>query len=373
MKINTVNRRKQLKARKTPYFHPIGKGKAIGFYRTPEGGTWHARQRAPDGKQVFKPLGGDLDSDYGDMLKTAQVWFEQVPVADGARNQTLQNCIDDYVEHLKVEKNPKTATDTCQRLEKHLTDRLLKTDVSALTTQQIKRFRDSMVSKGDNPEVARRSKDSANRVMNMLKAALNLAFRSGVVHDDTAWRRVESFKGVGNARVLFLSDKQVKTLLETTKGGIHKLIKAGALNGARYGELSRLRVEDFSPSEATLLLTGKTGTHTAYLSRASVSFFKELAKDKTPKAFLLTKDDGTQWKTSHQQRPFREAVEKAKLPSETVFYSLRHYHISKALLAGIPIQVVAENCGTSIKMIEKHYGKFLATDRRKLLDKVALL
>ena len=60
------------------------------------------------------------------------------------------------------------------------------------------------------------------------------------------------------------------------------------------------------------------------------------------------------------------------LPSETVFYSLRHYFISKALKSGMPVQVVAENCGTSIRMIEAHYGKFMKSDRRAMLNEVEL-
>ena len=46
------------------------------------------------------------------------------------------------------------------------------------------------------------------------------------------------------------------------------------------------------------------------------------------------------------------------------------YH--KALLAGVRAQTIAENCGTSIRMIDKHYGKFMATDRREMLNKVEL-
>ncbi len=67
-----------------------------------------------------------------------------------------------------------------------------------------------------------------------------------------------------------------------------------------------------------------------------------------------------------------EAVETAKLPHGTTFYALRHTHISRALLAGVNSQVIAENCGTSVRMIEKHYGKFMKADRRAMFDKVKL-
>jgi hypothetical protein len=88
---------------------------------------------------------------------------------------------------------------------------------------------------------------------------------------------------------------------------------------------------------------------------------------------LLPRYDGEPWgKSPHQHRPMKEAVQAAKLPRETVFYSLRHYHIRKALAAGAPVQVVAENCGTSVRMIEKHYGKFLPQDRRDFFNQVKL-
>jgi len=61
---------------------------------------------------------------------------------------------------------------------------------------------------------------------------------------------------------------------------------------------------------------------------------------------------------------------KADLPKGSVFYCLRHYHISKALLAGVPTQIIAENCGTSVKMIEQHYGKFMNSDRLQMLNKI---
>jgi hypothetical protein len=53
-------------------------------------------------------------------------------------------------------------------------------------------------------------------------------------------------------------------------------------------------------------------------------------------------------------------------------YAFRHYHISRALLAGIQAQVIAENCGTSVRMIEKHYGKFVGSDRRAMMNAMTL-
>jgi len=83
-------------------------------------------------------------------------------------------------------------------------------------------------------------------------------------------------------------------------------------------------------------------------------------------------DDGSSWISNNYNRLFRKAVKGAKLPSDTVFYSLRHYHISKLLVAGKPAQFVAENNGTSIRMLEKHYSKFMNADRRAMMENVEL-
>jgi hypothetical protein len=44
---------------------------------------------------------------------------------------------------------------------------------------------------------------------------------------------------------------------------------------------------------------------------------------------------------------------------------LRHSHISRALKVGVPAKAVADHCGTSLAMIARHYGKFLAEDRKR--------
>ena len=177
---------------------------------------------------------------------------------------------------------------------------------------------------------------------------------------------------MGASRTLFLADEQVKALLDKAEGAFKALLQAAVYTGARYGELTALRVQDLNIEQGALRLDGKTGERTCYLSDVALAWFKSQARDKLSKAVLLPRYDGEPWGKSHQHRPMKEAVRVAKLPSETVFYSLRHYHISKALLAGVPVQVVAENCGTSGRMIEQHYGEFMPSDRRDFFNQVVL-
>ncbi len=47
---------------------------------------------------------------------------------------------------------------------------------------------------------------------------------------------------------------------------------------------------------------------------------------------------------------------------ERKFYTTRHTYISTALSAGVNIKWISEQCGTSVAMIEKHYGKYIGTE-----------
>ncbi len=67
----------------------------------------------------------------------------------------------------------------------------------------------------------------------------------------------------------------------------------------------------------------------------------------------------------------RRALTGAGLDSSGTFYALRHSYISRAIEAGVPLNVVAENCGTSVRIIETTYAKALAGKRREFIARGA--
>ena len=52
------------------------------------------------------------------------------------------------------------------------------------------------------------------------------------------------------------------------------------------------------------------------------------------------------------------------------FYATRHTFISIGLTQGINIKWLAEYCGTSVAMIEKHYGRYVQSDSREQLERL---
>ena len=61
------------------------------------------------------------------------------------------------------------------------------------------------------------------------------------------------------------------------------------------------------------------------------------------------------------------------MPRGAVFYVLRHAFIANALTGGVGIHQVAKLCGTSVRMIELHYDKFLHSDAPEKLSQIAFI
>jgi integrase len=188
-------------------------------------------------------------------------------------------------------------------------------------------------------------------------------------------RTLEPFEGVAEPRHVFLNAEQQTRLINVCQGAFKNLVIAGLLTGHRYGELVQLRVRDFDRDSRTLSIpVNKTKRRVAYFSAddkgtpgKDYEFFLSLATGRHPDDLLLPKDDGSMWGDSHQVRSMKDARERAKLPDATVVYSLRHTYLSEAVAAGVNLLALAKNCGTSVRMLETNYAKFLPQDRSRLL------
>jgi integrase len=286
---------------------------------------------------------------------------------------TVRQACEEYVAYLKAEK--KTGDDAEKRLNKHVVAKLGDKVVSALTKNELERWKRGMVrTDAEDPDVERASKDSANRVLTSFKAALNMAFNDDEndIPTDAAWRKVKPFRDVGRSREVHLDVAQTKRLIQASGApdtAFRRLVTAASLTGARAPhELAAVRVRDFHADLGTLAVDGKTGKRDIVLTSEAVTFFKSIAAGRAPDDLLLPKGDGSPWGKNHHVRPMKEAVARAKLPAGTTIYTLRHSHASQAILAGINLQLLAENLGTSVRMLEQHYGKFMQKDRRKLIE-----
>lgn len=374
--VKSKSGRSALRAKREPYWSRVRTGLYVGFRKLKIGeGTWIARHQE-NGKKQYRALGTfSEDGAFDDAVDAAKAWNDSLE--QGATNKvvTVEDVCHAYVDHLKMQKTAASAADAEGRFKRlaygtktgHI-------QLSKLKTTDVKKWLNGQVDIDDDDDGdIRKAKDSANRNLNSFKAALNLALADRLVATDAAWKTVTGFSGVGKRRTGFLDMKQRNALIDACPDDLALLVKGMLLTAARPGELATLIVGDFNKSQGTLDLDGKTGRRTATVSTAARQFFTEQSKGKLPAAPLLAREYGDHWNKDAWKKMFKVAVKEAKLPADTVMYTLRHVAISELIMGGMDSFIVARLAGTSVAMIEKHYGHLRHKETRQKLDAVRMM
>jgi integrase len=373
-KIDSKTQRAKLEPRREPYWSRIEEGFYLGYRKLDQGeGTWIARLRE-DGKQKYQALGTFEDYDLAG--KAARDWRLQRDQGVTKSDMTVADVCRAYVEHQKVEKGAASASDAEGRLNRLVYEKAIgKIPIAKLKTTDLRTWVKGQLAtdEDDDEEDLRRSKDSANRNLATLKAALNLALRDRLVATDAGWKTITPFRGVGRRRERMLNLVDRTALMNACPDDLRALVKGLLLTAARPGELAKAVVADFDKRHGTMVLDGKTGRRIVTLSTAARTFMAEQCKDKLPAAPIFSTAYGKVWNKDDWKKPFKEAVKSAKLPADTVAYHLRHTAISELILGGMQTSLVAMLAGTSTAMIDKHYGHLQHGQTRRMLDGVAIL
>ncbi|WP_082507962.1 tyrosine-type recombinase/integrase [Methylobacterium sp. Leaf113] len=383
-KLETRTNRLKLPVAGKPVFVRVIPGVSLGYRRTATAGSWVVRVAERDSGTWTKriAMADDLSESDGETILTfweAQERAKAAAQGDEAGTKrgiplTVQRAAEAYWTSLEA-RSSRTAYDARLRLKRIFLPRFGESRIEDLTRRQLEAWRDGLVRTDGDAERRRRSQDTANRVLSIVKACLNHAVGDPAnrLTDDSAWRLVRPFQGVARAREVHFTVPEMLRLLEAASSpAFRDLLTAGFLTGARYGELCACEVRHFDLARETLNVPrGKTGPRTVILQPEAVAFFARVAGTRAKGEPLLKRPDGEGWKQSDQQRPMKEAVAKAGLDLEGTFYALRHSYISRAIEAEMPLTVLAENCGTSVRMIEKTYAKVLADKRREFIVRSA--
>jgi integrase len=373
--ISSKKFRANLAPRREPYWARIEAGLFVGYRAMNAGtGTWIARQRGDDGKQRYRALG--THETYDAAVKEARSWAKQRDQGVEVFTTTIDDACHAYVDHLRLHNSPASAKDAEGRFNRLVYGkpfgRIL---LSKLQTTAVSRWLADQVGnpEDDDDDEIRRSKDSANRNLRSLKAALNHALKGRLVATDAGWKTVSQFRDVGRRREHILTMDERKALLGACPDDLRRLAAGLLLTAARPGELAGATAADFNANHGTLDLDGKTGRRTMTLSSAARSFIAEQSAGKIGKAPIFVTAWGAAWTKDSWKKSFKTAAKKAGLPDSVVLYSLRHAAISEMLLSGLSPAVVSMLSGTSPEMIAAHYGHLLHDQTRALLDQVAVL
>jgi site-specific recombinase XerD len=379
-KLETRSARLKLPARKKPYYVSLGQGLSVGYRRNKVAGTWVYRKADGRGGMHTLAIGSADDFEEANGESVLTYWQAVDKVRERAKGGTVlkgkltvRQAFGNYIPTLEG-RNARSARTTRGRVDKHILPTLGDCKVFDLSKTQIEQWQASLVRKSDDKEAVRKSKDSANRVLSMLKAFLNHAAADGKngIPSDQAWRMVKPFRNVGRPRDVRFSPQDARRLIGNVEDArFAELVEGGYGTGGRYEELTDSKVRHFDAVGKTLKVSGKTGTRDIILQPSAVRLIKRITARRPLDDYIFRKSDGSKWRPSDQVRPMKEAVLKSKLDPKGCFYSLRHAYISESIEANVPLTVIAKNCGTSVRMIEITYAKLLFEKQRKFVEKGA--
>ena len=383
-KLSKREQRIRLPERKEPYWLTLNEGEHLGYYRGRLVGKWVARHRAPGGATNYQrtTLGeaddhadadGSVILNFRQAQDAARKWLVLLHRNEGRRTGdfTVSDALDDYLEGFQG----RDLANTRRRIEAIIRPDLGGKVVGKLTTEAITDWLNKQARSparvrtkkgedqnfrplGDGAEEVRRRRSSANRVLTILKAALNVAYRMGKVGADDAWRRVRPFAKADAPKLRYLSDSEARRLVNACDPQFRPLVQAALLTGARYSELTGLEVRGFDEQSATLILSEtKAGvSRPVYLDPEGVRLFTAATLGKTSRTLIFPRPDGNRWGASQQTRPLALACKNAHL-APTGFHDLRRTYGARLALKGVPMAVIAEALGHADERItRRHYA-----------------
>jgi integrase len=384
--------RGRLKPRRKPFWREIEPNLAVGYRKlkgrkgAPAGpGTWSARHYLGGGRYTVEKIDGVAD-DFSDangvtvldfkeaMDKARALHLRRQSVNEITGPLTVKAAIELHFEHLAG--LGQNISNQRHQANAFILPALGTVEVAKLTAVQLRRWHHGLaklpprvrtkpgapqahrVIEDGDVEAIRRRQSSANRILTTLKAALNHAFTEKLAASDAEWRRVKPFWNVEAARVKYLQVAEAKRFINACEPVFRPLAQAALQTGCRYGELTRLKVGDFNADAGTLAIwQSKSGKpRHVILTDEGVAFFTELTAGRAAGELMLRRANGEAWGKSNQDPFMAAACARAKI-TPVNFHQLRHSWASLAVMAGMPLMIVARNLGhADTRQVERHYG-----------------
>jgi integrase len=384
-KIDTKGAREKLPARGRAYFlNTVASGITLGYRRLPAGpGSWLIRKADGKGGAVLVtfakaddlvPADGKTILDFDQALLRARE--VAVDLMSDVGPLSIDRALTDFANDLAGrDSNP----DNARRVRKHLSSTMLAKPVGALTARELKRWRDDLLKKMTRP--------TAVRTIKMFRAALNLAADlDSKITNRNDWRiglkTRDDYRPVDRV----LEDDQVLQLIDAAYAFDYQyglLLEVLAFTGTRTKQATRLMVSDLDIADKDkprlMMPVSRKGKYRKTEVNRSIPIPVDLAGrlraaagTRPRNTALLVDGKGNPWKPAGNEirRMWKRVAEQGGI-KETM-YALRHSFITRSLKAGIPPSVLANSVDTSVAMIEKTYGRFVANHADDIMRRALL-
>ncbi len=384
--LSRINERDKLKTRTgdEPHWQRLRQGCYIGFRPSKKGkrGTWFARVYNPDSKRNSRKSLGDYGRLEGhDVFKQAkadaELWADTVESGGERANDMVT--VKDACEAYAKEK-PCPIQDGI--LRRHVySDVIAQVKLDKLRRHHLRAWRKrleqspALVSRNKKGTKLwkERAKSTVNRDMVPLRAALGQVLKRGAPNTDAAWQEaLRPFKGADKRRELYLDKLERKRLIDAMRDDARPFVQGLCMLPLRPGALAELTARDFDKRTRTLTIGKDKNGNPRQITVPPViaEFLVEQVKGKLPAAPIFARANGASWNKDAWKYPIKDAVKAAGLPDAVAAYTLRHCVTTDLIRAGLPILTVAQLSGTSVAMIERHYGHLVRNDAEVALASV---
>jgi integrase len=369
--LSKIRDREALKLRREPYWQRLRPGCYLGYRPSAKGGpgTWIARAYDEDSQSYRLKALGRFDDEIPParfaLAKTAAEAHAALVSRGGIPKRGIHTVGDAC--RLFAHQNPEADA----RFRRYVySDPLAKIKLSRLRRSHVAEWRErvaatpALVSRrltGD-PVTRTRSAATLNRDMAVLRTALGAVLPLGLPNTERAWQ--EALKPIKNAvrrRTLYLNQDERRLLVASIDAEAKPFISALCMLPLRPGAAANLLVADFEKrtSELTIAKDKSGANRRIVVPPAAAELFASAAEGKPADAPLFTRSNGKPWTKENWNKALAAAAAKAELPSNVTAYTLRHSTITDLVTAGLPLLTVAQISGTSVEMIEKHYGHLI--------------
>ena len=254
--LRTKAARRKLAPKRRPYYSPIRRGVSLGYRRRPgRAGGWCVRvyigsdaTKGETYKYAEVEVGVADDVAEANGIDTFDFGQAQERALEAARMLSIERRVGGvpitvaeamkeymrwYAEHRKS-----VSTTQCT-IDAHINPALGDIRLSALTSAQIRKWQSDLTKAprknhggsraqmdSSDPEEIRKRRSTANRILTVLKAGLNYAFRQRFVQNDWEWRSVSRYRSVDAPRVRYLTVAEAERLINCCDPDLRLLVRA---------------------------------------------------------------------------------------------------------------------------------------------------
>jgi integrase len=404
----------------------------LGYRKGKRGGVWLVRWRNGTGYRQERVGTADDEIkedtlDFNAAVKAARTTVEAARIearaTAGGPKLTVRHAVEAYIEDRDARESKRKGrsvrSDAAHRLERYVVGKEAKGKRGAVPPSPIAEIGLHELAEEALLDWRKALSDalkstSQQRLINDLKAALNETYAvhrrrlpptfpatvkhglsASIVHADEADQVARDNQ--------ILPDVKIAEVLAATReiddnegweGDLFRLIVVMAATGARFSQVARLRVMDVQIESGRLMMPpsrkgrgSKHGTTPIPVGADVLDALRPILKNRRREEIFLERWRQNQVKGSIRWerigrgpwqvpaeivRSWAKIRKAANLDASVVPYALRHSSIVRGIRAGLPIRLVAALHDTSVSMIERHYGRWIADGLEEMAAKAVV-